>query len=243
MIRTVIIDDEPLATTNLRHMLAAHADVRIVGTAANATAASELLAELQPELAFLDVRMPRGTGFDVLRALPADRRPLVVFVTAYDSYAIAAFDIEAVDYIEKPPSARRLSLALERVRTRLGQRREQAGAPPAMLQLSEGASPVFARRDDIVWIAATGRHAVVHCVDREVRVRNSISALLERLDPSRFVRVHRSTVVHLTHLRALRSARHGDLDAELSSGATVRVSRRHRAALERTLASLRAHAS
>lgn len=226
-IRVVIVDDEPLATTNLQYLLAGFDDVRIAGTAGNATAALETIVELRPDVVFLDVRMPRGSGFDVLRQIPPGERPLVIFVSAYDSHAVEAFDVEAVDYLEKPVAARRLARALDRLRARLDARRHDP-VPAPLVQLCGGAQPVFASRDEIIWVEASGRHCLVHGTGGATAVRASMSGLTERLDPGRFVRIHRSRLLHVAHVRQIASAKHGDLAVTVSTGDRVRVSRRYR---------------
>ncbi len=237
-IRVVLVDDEPLAVDNLTYLLGAVPDVHIVGVAANALAARELLLDARPDVAMIDVRMPRGTGFDVVRSIPPAMRPLVIVVTAYDTHAVEAFEVEAVDYLEKPVSPRRLALALDRARRRLGDRRPLTPTPPAVVRLDDGTRTVMIPRDSIISISAALRHCDVRTSQGVVRIRSGIASLQARLDHRRFVRVNRSVILHLAHVRELTSARHGDLDARMSDGSLVRISRRFRHPMEAALATL-----
>lgn len=237
--RVLIVDDEPPARRRLRRLLEAASDVELVGEAGDGNQAAALIAELEPDAVFLDVQMPDLDGFGVLAALPPPW-PAVVFVTAYDEYALRAFDVQAVDYLLKPFEETRFDEALERLRGLLaGQKLEQHREALSAL-LAEGLpSPRSAARipvrrgetthllavDEIEWASADGNSAWLHLHDgSRVRVRSSLRQLETRL-PGRFVRAHRSSLVDCARVRRLHALFHGEFLLELESGAEVRVSR------------------
>ena len=253
-IRVLLVDDEPLARRGLRQLAAAHPDLAVVGEAGDGREALDLLAALAPDVVFLDVQMPELDGFGVLRAAVAargaERLPAVVFVTAYDEFAVRAFEAHALDYLVKPVTAARFAVAMERARDRLrsadalalarqlgallaGQERQAgpppgAGAPaaPRRLVLPTGGGELVLDADEIDWIQADDYYAAVHALRRRHLVRESLASLAERLDPARFVRVHRSAVVNLDRVRELRVE--GDAAVILRDGTRVPVSRRRR---------------
>ena len=208
-VRTIIVDDEPLARAVLREYLGPHTDIEIIGECANGFEAVKMIVEEQPHLVFLDIRMPRLNGFEVLDLL--DEHPAVVFVTAYDDYAVRAFDVHAVDYLLKPVDQRRLDSALERVRERLRGRVHLPLAP--VLADARGPESHLDRllirdRSDvhvvpvetIDYIEARDDYVAVHAGGKTYLKLERLAALADRLDPHRFVRVHRSYIVNVDRL-------------------------------------------
>jgi two-component system LytT family response regulator len=261
-LRVVIVDDEPLARRGLRLRLAQEADVEIVGECAHGAAALELLRTLDCDLLLLDVQMPGMDGFETLQALPAERRPLVVFVTAFDQHAIRAFEAAALDYLLKPVDPARLATCLARVReTRRNQQadrqqesllallREVSGKPGLRLEdaldpLAAGltGNEVLSIRDGqrtvrvpmarIRWIEAAGDYMCVNTDDDTYVLRTTLGELEAQLDPRRFQRVHRSRIVNLTRVRAMRPHMNGEYFLELDSGHSVKLSRSYRDKIE-----------
>jgi len=261
-IRALIVDDEPLARRGVRQLLAGHADVVVVGECRNGRDAVRAIDALAPDLVFLDVQMPGLDGFGVLRAREGRRTPFVVFVTAYDEFAVRAFEAHALDYLVKPLAQGRFDATLGRVRERMrlveagdlagrlasllaaeAARRTgrsaapagQAGAP--RISIPTGSGQLLIDPAEIDWIEARDYYAGIHSAGRRHLVRESLAALERRLDPAEFVRVHRSALVRLDRVREMRSADGGDAVAILVDGTEVPVSRRRR---ERLAAMLRA---
>jgi two-component system LytT family response regulator len=253
-IRALIVDDEPLARRGIRQLLARERDVTVVGEARNGREALRALRTLDPELVFLDVQMPEVDGFGVLRAFGPERMPAVIFVTAYDAFAVRAFDAHAIDYLIKPLREARFAEAVQRVRERLRSAdavalsrqlsallatTENARSGPAALALTAapGARRVVVPTstgelvldsDEIDWIEADDYYAAVHTRDRRHLIRESLSSLEGRLDPSRFVRVHRSAIVNLERVREYRTDTPGECAVLLRDGTRIAVSRRRR---------------
>jgi two-component system LytT family response regulator len=247
-IRVLVADDEPLARRGVRQMLAPHADVRVVGESRNGAETLRALDALKPDLLFLDVQMPEMDGFAVLRARRADRMPAVIFVTAHDEFAVQAFEAHAIDYLVKPLNAQRFDAALQRVRERL---RLEAAADLAQrlaallaaeeqqwerkgierLVVSTPSSDVVIPVKDVDWISADDYYVQVHIGSQSYLLRDSLNSLETRLDPTRFMRVHRSAIVQIDRVRAVRPTSRGD-EAILRDGSRVPVSRRRRAVLD-----------
>ncbi len=242
MIRALIVDDEPLARDGLRAALACHADVRVVGECADGASAVEAIRKHKPDLVLLDVQMPGVDGFAVLERVGFDAVPSVVFVTAHDEHAVRAFDVHAVDYLLKPFSDDRLARALDRVRSATARPSSATMASVVddyrgsadgrgfrkRLLVREGERVVFVRTDDIEWLEADGNNIRVHTADAAYALRATLSGTLEELDPSRFVRTHRSAAVNLDYVDELRTWVGADAVAVLKSGAQVKVSRQYR---------------
>jgi two-component system LytT family response regulator len=253
--RALIVDDEPLARRGIRQLLSGAPDVEIAGEARNGKEAVRLLKLLAPDLVFLDVQMPECDGFDVLRQLHPQRLPLVVVVTAYDTFAIRAFDAHAVDYLVKPIHEARFQRALERARERLRSREaidsssrrsgpfghdgckvDQQDQAPRRLILGAAGSDLIVDVTEIEWIEADDYYAAVHACGGRHLVRESLASLEERLDRTQFVRVHRCAIVNLARVRQVRYAAIGDAVVVLDSGVQLRLSRRRR---ERVAAAIR----
>jgi two-component system, LytTR family, response regulator len=256
-IRTLIVDDEPLARRGLSLRLARHPDIDIVGEAGNGREAFFAVSEHQPALMFLDVQMPGVDGFELLRAIPASQMPLTVFVTAYDQYALRAFEASAIDYLLKPIEDARLDAALERARRELASRDAQdhcarllrllgdvSGKPDLTLeQALDGAAPgtvddrlsikdsgriLRVPLDDILWIDAAGDYMCVHTPTDTHVLRATMRELEGRLDARRFQRIHRSTIVNVARVRELRSHLNGEYFLILDSGQQLKLSRSYK---------------
>lgn len=230
----VIADDEPIAREGLRHMLGAHDWLRVVGEAASGTATVEVVERLRPDVLFLDVEMPGGSGVEVLARL--QHRPFVVFTTAYSQHAVTAFELGALDYLLKPFGSERLHLALERVRASAGEPSDAAGdrlqaalrrGPITRLFVRSGSSVLPVAVGQVTRLEAWGDYVTVYTTTSRYVVHLALQRLLERLDPERFVRVHRAHVVHLSHVKAFRAQPGGGMAAEMLDGTLVPVSRPH----------------
>ncbi len=215
-IRTVIVDDEPLARRGIRQLLAVHEDVEVVGEARDGREAGRMFEVLAPDLVFLDIQMPEASGFDLLERLPPAARPEVIFITAYDTFAVRAFEERALDYLVKPIHASRFDDALARARGRLRARQRRLVIPTSdgdlILDLSE-----------IIWIEAEDYYAAIHGRGRRYLVRESLASLEARLNPTRFVRIHRSAIVNLDIVRQV-----GESAILLRNGSELAVRRRRR---------------
>lgn len=241
--RVLVADDEPLARRALGQLLTAHADVEIAGECADGAEVRDFLTHTTVELVLLDIRMPELSGLDAA-ALLGNTRPLVVFVTAHDEFGVPAFERGAVDYLLKPVTQERLDAALARVRTRLTTDEEAAryralAAAPAPRRLDRlvarvGEREVIIPIDEVELIAADDVYAAVHAGGRRYLVRTPLDELEQSLAPERFARVHRSYIVPVAAVVAVRRAR-GGVVLELRNGGTVPVSRRRRGELSRLL--------
>ncbi len=258
-IRTLIVDDEPLARRGLELRLAGHVDIEIVGQCADGAAALEALARLQPDLMFLDVQMPGVDGFATLRAIPAAQMPLVVFVTAFDHYAIRAFESSAVDYLLKPVEDSRLHQALYRVREALERRDAQqhcakllnllgelSGRPALTLEealdadtaetlrredrlaIRDGGRIVRVEIKSIRWVDAAGDYMCIHTDGETFVLRATMRDLERQLDPQRFPRIHRSTIVNASRVREMRAHTNGEYFLTLDCGHELKLSRSYR---------------
>ncbi|AOS43783.1 Sensory transduction protein LytR [Lacunisphaera limnophila] len=255
LIRTLIVDDEVLARQNVEALLRSDPDISVVAQAGNGLQAVEAIREHRPDLVFLDVQMPGISGFEVLARLPATLMPQVVFVTAHDQFALQAFEVHAVDYVLKPFNRARFAAALGRAKAavrsldreelarRLSdimvalQRLKASGATEegiATARPREEDQRLFIRCDgeihmlapgDILWIESDGDYVRLHSTDKSRFVRMSLQKMMERLDPKHFVRIHRSTIVNLRHMKKAGPALYGEYSVELSNGMKLRVSR------------------
>ncbi|AHG89372.1 response regulator receiver [Gemmatirosa kalamazoonensis] len=260
-VRVLVVDDEPLARMRLEDLLRHETGVELVGTAENGVEAVDAIRRLSPDLVFLDVQMPGKTGIEVVREVGAERMPATIFVTAFDQYALQAFDVAAVDYLVKPFDDERFEEAFRRARRRLaleGMDRLRAqllgvlqGTPaPATPAGVPNAAPrrwleriaVEVRGkvrpvpvSEIDYITAAGPYAELHVGDRRHVIREAMQTLEERLDPDRFMRVHRSVIVRLDLVEALHRGAGGDYELQLRGGGRLKVSRSRREALERWL--------
>ena len=256
-IRTILVDDETLAIQGMELRLQAHDDVYIVDTCSNGREAIRSIKKHKPDLVFLDIQMPGFDGFSVVQGLMEVEPPLFVFVTAYADHAIRAFEAQAIDYLVKPVEETRLADTLDRVRQRLSEKRgaEEAGrpmealtehAPEAAEEMSDGNDAPAANRfeklinikdrgqifrvdvDHIERIDAAGDYMCIYTAENTLILRETMKDLERRLDPRRFQRVHRSTIVNLDLVKQVKPHTNGECFLVLESGASVKVSRSYR---------------
>lgn len=230
-IRCVIVDDEELARERVRDLLGSEPDVEIAGEAADGEVALALCADLRPELLFLDIQMPRLSGFDVLEELPSDPAPAVIFTTAYDTHAVRAFEVSAVDYLLKPFKAARFKEAVARVRERLASGTDGGlaqlkshlhsvdGGPRVLVKTPERI--LFVRAAEIDHVEAAGNYLVLHCGAERHIVRETMAAMTDRLERNGFMRVSRSAIINLSRLREVQPMGAGSYCVILKSGARV----------------------
>jgi two-component system LytT family response regulator len=237
-VRAVIADDEPLARERVRGFLSEFPQVQVVRECGDGAQAAEALRELRPELVFLDVQMPELDGFGVLDAVRGEASPAVIFVTAHDRYALRAFDVHAADYLLKPFTRARFGQAVERVLARGADAREAAARQVAELldHLRSGPGEEriavrtdrgvhFVRAAEIDWVEAEGNYVRLHAGGQRHLLREPLHRMLSRLDPRRFVRVHRSAAVNLDRVRRLEPWFHGEFEVVLEDGTRLRSSR------------------
>ena len=242
-VRVVIADDEPLVRRGLRAFIGASPGLSLVGEARNGSEAVGVIRAQRPDLLFLDVQMPELDGFGVLEALAGEPMPVIVFVTAYDEYAIRAFDVHAVDYLLKPFDEDRFRTALGRARSRLAEQRADTidqrleavlsalrareQYADRLLVKSEGRVTVV-QVDDVDWIEAADNYVKVHARNGRYMVRESIKSMESKLNPSEFARVHRSAIVNLARVRAMEPVAAGEYTITLTTGQRVTLSRGYR---------------
>ena len=229
--RILIVDDERPARDKLRRMLALEPDITAVDEARDGVEALERLAAFAPDLLLLDIQMPEISGLDVAASLPSPA-PLVVFVTAYDEYALRAFDANAIDYLLKPYDQQRLQRALRRARERLANTAPAAAPLPAVSQLlvPERTGTRIVKVDQIQWIETADNYVVLHTADGQPLMRQTLAGLVEKLG-ARFLRCHRRAAVQLEWIASVQPLDKGDSELILRSGARVPCSRQYRAEL------------
>jgi two-component system LytT family response regulator len=246
----LVVDDEAPARQRIIDLLRANSPAAAIIEAADGLSAVDLIQNRNPDLVFLDVQMPELNGLEVIAEVGAERMPLTVFVTAYDQHAIRAFEANALDYLLKPFSDERFEMTMARVGIRMDERsvREfgqrilrMVSAAPApevpldRLVVKSGGSTRFVRAADIDWIEAAGVYANLHIGGREVLYRAALNELAERLDPVRFVRVHRSAIVNIDSIVRLEPISHGEFEVVLKDGSRSKISRTYRRELEKRL--------
>jgi two-component system, LytTR family, response regulator len=236
VLRSVIVEDEPLALARLSRLLQRHEDVEVVGEAGNASDAIDLIQTHDPELLFLDIEMPRANGFELLHAIEREPRPVVIFTTAHPEFAHKAFEVNAADYLVKPFDDERLTRALERARRFVaGPQRETPTPPPRHREryaVRVRGEIVLVNVADVEWVSAEGNYARLHAGDKSYLIRDSMQRLEETLEPTLFARVHRSAIVNLTRVKKLVLERDGSYEIVLASGATVPVGATYRSRVE-----------
>lgn len=238
--RVLIVDDEELARARVRELLADHPDFELRGECANGLEALEHIEREPVDLIFLDIQMPGMDGFELLQELDPATRPRIVFITAWDRYALDAFRAHALDYLLKPFDADRFREMLDHVRSTL--REAPAGNLHAQLEelvaqlrrerswidrfvIRTGSRVILVAVDDVDWFEAEGNYVTLHCGDQKWMQRETIGALEQRLDPARFCRIHRSAIVRLDRIRELQPASHGDYLVLLKTGVKLPMSR------------------
>ena len=236
-LRALIVDDETVARRRLRRQLAPAPDVVGAGECADGAAAVQAITTDCPDLVFLDVQMPELDGFGVLRTIDPAPRPAIVFVTAFDRYALRAFDVHAIDYLLKPFTPERFRLALDRARERIGRAAVDPGLVtlaaalrrqpryPSRVPVRAGGRIVMVDLSTVDWIEAADNYVRLHAGRREFLLREPLAGLEKRLDPDRFARIHRSAIVQVDRIRELHPASHGDMDVILMDGTVLTLSR------------------
>jgi two-component system LytT family response regulator len=249
-LRAIIVDDEMLARQIIREMLEHDPEVEVVAECVNGREAVEAIQTCQPDLLFLDIQMPEVAGFEVLEALKGERLPLVIFVTAYDQYAVRAFDVHALDYLLKPFDRERFEMAISRAKAQM--RRERNGELDrrivALLEalkaeakyverlvIKNGGRVFFLETGEINWVEAEGNYVRLHTDKKAHLLRETISSLEEQLDPKKFLRVHRSTIVRIDSIRELQPWFHGEYHIILHNGTKLTLSRNYREQLQSVL--------
>lgn len=249
--RVLVVDDEPLARQKLVSLLAQEQGVEVAGEARDGREAVRLIDERRPDLVLLDVQMPEIDGFGVLSRIAPERMPAVVFVTAYDAYALRAFDVHAVDYLLKPFDRTRLHQALERARVDLDRRETERLNEKLMallgdlkggekkyldrLVLKTAGRVFFLKTEEIDWVDSAGNYVRLHARGESHLLRETMNALEAKLDPARFVRIHRSTLVNLERIKELQQVFHGDYVVILQNGQRLSLSRTYRDKLQEVL--------
>ena len=240
-IRALIVDDEPLARTGVRQLVEPLDDVTIVGEAADGPEAVQQIEEQAPDLVFLDVQMPEMNGLEVVREVGVENMPLTIFVTAYDQYALDAFEAHALDYLLKPIEEERFEEALERARQQLRQQEADTLSQQLRGMLREYTEEenegierftirtrnriYFVDADDVQWIESEGDYVALHDGEDTHLVRKTMKELEQQLDPSRFLRVHRSYIVNADYIEELRPLDHGTYQLRMASGTPLKTSR------------------
>lgn len=242
-IRTVIVDDEPLGRERIRTLLASDPEIEVVEECSDGRHAVAAIERSRPDLIFLDVQMPEMDGFAVLDAIAGDRMPAIIFVTAYDRYAVRAFEVHALDYLLKSFDRDRFQAALQRAKEEI--RRSKTGVLNGKLVglledlqakqkwltrlvVKSGGRIVFLRVDEIDWIEAADNYARIHAGRESHLIRETLQSLEERLNREKFLRIHRSTLVNLDRVRELQPLFHGDYLVKLNDGTELTLSRSYR---------------
>jgi len=234
-IRTLIVDDEPLARTTIADLLRGDPEISVVGECGSGTEAIEAVRTCRPALLFLDVQMPGCDGFDVIEQLGGDSPKAVVFVTAYDKYALKAFEAEALDYLLKPYSDSRFFRVLTRAKALLGQ---SSSHSMDRLMVKSAGRVIFLRAAEIDWIEAADYYACLHVGERSHLLRRSMGDLERELDRETFCRIHRSAIVNINRVRELRLDANGEYEVVLRDGAQLRLSRSYREQVQKRLREL-----
>jgi len=247
-IRTLIVDDEEWARRRVTALLRPFPDVEVVRECSGGAEAVEAINELAPDLVFLDVQMPDFDGFDVLQSIRPQRTPLIVFTTAYDEYAVRAFEAHALDYLLKPFDEERLAMALARAREELAKphivTERLAALSQSLLRqqrylrrlvVKSGSRVLFISVGDVDWFEAAANYVALHVAAQEYLIRDTVAALERKLDPDQFVRIHRSTIVNLDRVRQLSPWANGEQALTLKDGTSLAVGRAFRSRLERFL--------
>jgi two-component system LytT family response regulator len=244
--RTLIVDDEPLARERLRDLLANDPEVEVIGECSDGPSAVGAIREQEPDLVFLDVKMPGHDGFRVIEEVGPERMPVTVFVTAFDKFALRAFEVRALDYLLKPFDRERFDAALQRAKEHFRRRdddevRQRLDAlltevrgerrPMDRIAIKSSGSVYFLRAEEIDWIEAAGNYSRLHVGKTTHLLRDTMSSLESKLDPKRFLRIHRSTIINIERVRELQPYFHGDYIVLLQDGTELTLSRNYRSRL------------
>ena len=249
-LRTLIVDDELLSRKKIRAFLQEHPEFQVVGECADGEQASAVISTHKPDLIFLDVQIPGRNGFEVLDGLPTKSAPAVIFVTAFDKYAVRAFEVRALDYLLKPFNKARFSEALQRFHERKGRVKgmdhkqalkdalreiQRESRDNERIAIKSGPRTIFLRKGSIEWIEAQGDYVKLHIGKEGHLLRETMMATAERLDPDRFVRIHRSRIVNLDHVREIRPLWGGDYSVLMRDGTELIMSRTYRVGFQSAL--------
>lgn len=249
-IRTLIVDDESLARERIRDMISSDREIEIIAECVNGREAIEAIQKHSPDLVFLDVEMPGIDGFGVLEALPPGQIPTVIFVTAYDQYAVRAFEVYALDYLLKPFDQERFDKAIERAKTHISSERNEVLSQRILRALEEiKTKPVhlerlvikmnghvfFIKAEEIDWLEAEGNYVRLHAGKESYLLRDTISALESQLDSKKFIRIHRSAIVNIDRITELQPWFHGEYRIILRQGVELTLSRTYREKLHELL--------
>jgi two-component system LytT family response regulator len=222
-VRAFIVEDEPLARKRLVRLLEQRGDIEVAGVAADGDEALERISPADPDLLFLDIHLPGLGGFDVLDQIRGGARPFVIFTTAYDEYALKAFEVHAIDYLLKPFDDVRLNAALDRALPLI-----RGSNPSARFIVKSGGRILFLGADDIAWISAADNYVYLHVNGASHLVRTTLRALERTLEPGRFVRIHRSAIVNVASIDRIEPLAHGDAEVVLRDGTRLTASRTFR---------------
>jgi two-component system LytT family response regulator len=249
-IRTLIVDDESLARERLLSLLQADADIEIVGECATGKEATAAIASESPDLVFLDVQMPEGDGFEVLQNIDLHQMPIVVFVTAYDEYAIRAFDVHALDYLLKPFDQSRFEKALIRAKSEVVLRNstnvnqkllsmlehiESHKKHPDKILVKSAGRVFFLKFDEIDWVESAGNYVKLHVGQESHLLRETMGEMERKLGSERFVRIHRTTIVNVDRIKELQPSFNGECTVTLNNGTQLIASRGYRKKLSESL--------
>lgn len=241
-IRTLIVDDEPLARERVAALLKKEADVTVIGECGDGKSALRAITRMKPDLIFLDIQLPEQDGFTVVESLPCNHAPSIIFVTAYDQFAVKAFKVHAVDYLLKPVDEDRLKQALARARARLENREHDLrgrilalladleahrGRAQRIMIKSEG-EIFFLKPSEVDWVESAGNYVCVHAAGQTHIWRETMNQVERQLLPHNFVRIHRSKIVNFDRIRRLKPNSYGDYSVELRDGTTLTMSRVYR---------------
>ena len=248
-LRTLVVDDEPFAREKVRSFLADYPDFEVVGDYEDGEQAACGILTQQPDVVFLDVEIPGKSGLEVVNSLPADSQPSIVVVTAFDRYAVQAFEVEALDYLLKPFNKTRFAQAIKRVRQKavslkvgnadsvtLGRLSHSEIADREGVVIKSGSKIIIVRSSSIEWVEAQGDYVMMHAQKAHHLVRETMSMMEKRLDPGRFARIHRSAIVNLDFISELRPLWGGDYRVLLQDGTQLTLSRNFRTAVRDKLA-------
>jgi two-component system LytT family response regulator len=249
-LKALIVDDEPIACRRIQRMLADDPDIQVVGTCTNGQQAIEAIQQYSPDLLFLDIQMPGMNGFTVLENISAQKMPHVIFVTAYDQYALRAFEVHALDYLLKPFDRERFSGAVSRAKKQIEKDRSTQinhGILSLLKEFNTKSEYVkrlviktngrifFLKTDEIDWVEAEGKYVYLHVGKDSHLMRQSISGLESELDPAKFIRIHRSAIVNIERIQELQPWFHGEYRVLLRNGTQLMLSRSHREKLQSLL--------
>jgi len=246
-IRTIIVDDEPLARRGIRAQLKTEADIEIIAECGNGRDAVRLIEEQKPDLVFLDIQMPELDGFGVIEAVGLERLPAIVFVTAYDKYALRAFDVHALDYLLKPFDPERFTTALARARAQI-ERKDISDLSERLQSLINDLKPnqkyseriviksagriFFLGVEEIDWVEAADNYVRLHAGRASHLLRETMNSIEKRLDPAQFMRVHRSTIINTRRIKELHALFHGEYEITLIDGTRLTTGRGYRERLQ-----------